>query len=58
MTSDEFVNMVARMRLDGEEVESDGVEWEWENDDAWATLMGLIETARSIQTSKNNAEVG
>lgn len=43
---DEFIRHVAALALDGEDV--DGEEFEWENDDAWATLHSLISGAREL----------
>lgn len=47
MTDREFVDMVARLQMEGDEDEN-GSEVEWSNDDAFATLMNLISHARSI----------
>jgi hypothetical protein len=43
-----FVADIAGLLLDGED-DGEGNEFCWENDDAWATLHQLIESARDIQ---------
>jgi hypothetical protein len=50
MTRDDFITLVARMTIDGEE--ADGVEYVQEADDAIKTLGDLIELARSIRAQE------
>ena len=42
----EFIQLIARMTMDGEEI--DGKEFVMENDDAISTLNSLIDTARDL----------
>lgn len=42
-----FIEEIASLLLEGEST-PDGEEMEWENDDAWAALQGIIISARDL----------
>ena len=47
-TRNEFIRSIASMTLEGEPTDDQPDGFEWENDDAWATVERLIMEAREI----------